>query len=344
MKRPEDTVIASNYAALILRLTRAREIRDENVLAQTGIRAEQLEGEITSINGKQFLQMIRNVSELVDDSAFPVYYGMNMSVATHGIMGYALLTCASARDAFSLALRYYRTVFSMLSIVEESHGENVHFVFDFDICTGEMEKFMIEGVFAGLLSVSRYVLGIAEIPCEMRYTGSRPSHVSIYQTLFGLKPTFDCERNEIIVSRSVLDLALPAHDPQTQRLAQAQCEKALESMAEQTSFPDRIKQLIKSNPNPLPSLSQVADRLHMHPRTLGRRLSDFDTCFKDLLEEVKSELAMEYLANSDLLIDDIAYSLNYNDATSFYRAFRRWTGRSPGMYRQKHARTRLRAV
>lgn len=335
MKRPEESVIASNYAALLLRQTRSCGLDDAEVLASTQLEAAALEGGMRTINGRQFLQMLKNVSGLIDDSAFPVRYGMSMSIATHGIMGYALLASATGRDAFDLALRYYKTVFSIMNIQAEEEDGQVHFVFDFEIDTDDLKPFLIDGVFAGMLSVSRFVLGLPALPCTVQFRDERPPHAELYDRIFGIRPQYNCQRDEIIVDRNLLEVPLPTHDPQTRKMAEAQCQQVLESMEQFCSLPEKIKKIIKSNPAALPTLTDVSDKLHMHPRTLGRRLSEFDTCFKTLLEEVKSELAMQYLADSRLPIDDIAFSLNYNDATSFYRAFKRWTGSSPSSYRTK---------
>jgi AraC-like DNA-binding protein len=335
MRRPEESVIASNYAALVLRQTRALGIDDAEILERTQLGPAHLDGSATSINGRQFLQLIENVAAQVTDTAFPVHYGVSMSVGTHGIMGYALLTSATVRDAFDLALRYYKTVFSMMTIVEDVKDQKVHFVFDVESETTVQEAYLIEGIFSGLLSVSRFMVGFSSLPCIMRYRIPKPPHADIYQQLFGIQPEFDCDCNEIIVDRQLLDIPLPANDPQTRKMAEAQCEKMLESMEQFCSFPEKIKKILKASPDTLPALPEVAAQLNMHPRTLGRRLSEYNTCFKELLEEVKSELAMQYLLDPDMLIDDIAFSLDYNDATSFYRAFKRWTGNSPSSYRSK---------
>lgn len=338
MQRLEESVIASNYALLLLRQTRSLGIDDSRVLANTQLLASHLEGGATTLNGRQFLHMIRNINTLIPDTAFPIHYGLSMSVGTHGIMGFALLTSATARDAVQLAQRYYKTVFSIMTITEEQQDSHLHLVFDFDVALDDMEdmaNFIIEGILAGMLSVSAFVLGSPSLPCVLRFRFACPPHAHLYQELFGVMPEFGCARNEIIVPASLMDTPLLTHDPLTRKMAEAQCEKMLESMEQFCSFPDRIRKILKSRPTSLPSLQDVASELNMHPRTLGRRLSEFNTCFKTLLEDVKYELAVQYLSDPDLLMDDIAYSLNYNDATSFYRAFKRWTGNPPSQYRPK---------
>jgi AraC-like DNA-binding protein len=340
MVRLEESVVASNYVTLMLRQTRLYGIDDAVVLEKTQITHAQIDGGVSSVNGHQFLQMIENVAANVDDSAFPVRYGVNMSVGTHGIMGYALLTSATARDALDLALRFYKTIFSIMTFVEEKQGDESHFILTVDAEKPEQKYYLVEGIFSGMLSVARFVSGFQILPCKMRLSIPKPLHADIYQKLFGITPEFGCERNEIILNQETLSFALPANDPQTQKMAEAQCQQMLEAMEQYCSFPMRIKKMMKNTPDSLPDLMGVAQQMNMHPRTLGRRLSEYNTCYKDLLEEVKMELAIQYLAHPETLIDDIAAKLSYNDTTSFYRAFRRWTGQSPSSYRPKLSASR----
>ncbi|MNG28149.1 Urease operon transcriptional activator [compost metagenome] len=70
----------------------------------------------------------------------------------------------------------------------------------------------------------------------------------------------------------------------------------------------------------------------MTPRTLHRRLLDEGTTFKQILEDVRHTLAVEHLKAGQLSIQEIAYSLGYNDVANFRRAFRRWEGVPPSEY------------
>lgn len=335
MTNAEDSVISGSYAHLLLRLTRGLGIADAEMLEDTGIDPVLLEGGGKPLNLQQFVRLVANVQARLADPSFAVRYGVSMSVGTHGMLGFALMTSATGRDAFDLALRYHKTVFSILTIHEESDDDTVRLVFDIDVDIPAVEPLMIEGILSGILSVSRFVMGMTTLPCTLTFRHPEPEHAALYQELFGITPRFGAERNEVSVPREFMLRPLPAHDPQARKMAEEQCEKALAAMDRFDSLPKRIKKILKANPEAFPTLAEMASHLNMHPRTLGRRLSDFDTCFKDLVDEVKTELAMQYLADPNLLIDDIAYSLNYNDATSFYRAFKRWTGQSPGNYRPR---------
>ena len=85
------------------------------------------------------------------------------------------------------------------------------------------------------------------------------------------------------------------------------------------------------------SREEVARRLGMHPRTLGRRLQQCGTTFQDLLDETRLEVARQLLRGTRSSVARIAASLGYHDPTVFTRAFRRWTGTTPRDYRAGQA-------
>ena len=76
----------------------------------------------------------------------------------------------------------------------------------------------------------------------------------------------------------------------------------------------------------------MARLFHLTPRTLHRRLVDKGTSFKDILEELRHMLAVQYLLNSKLSIQEIGFNLGYSDQANFRRAFKRWKNIAPSDY------------
>jgi AraC-like DNA-binding protein len=83
----------------------------------------------------------------------------------------------------------------------------------------------------------------------------------------------------------------------------------------------------------LPSMATVAQSLGTSPRSLHRRLSDEGTRFNDLLDDVRRDFAERYLARPRLAVSEVAFLVGFNDASAFFKAFRRWTGATPTEYR-----------
>lgn len=81
------------------------------------------------------------------------------------------------------------------------------------------------------------------------------------------------------------------------------------------------------------TMTTVAHHLDTSPRTLQRQLHAEGTTFQAVLTSTREHLARHYLTHSALTIADIAYLLAYDDANSFHRAFRTWTGATPDTIR-----------
>jgi AraC-like DNA-binding protein len=81
------------------------------------------------------------------------------------------------------------------------------------------------------------------------------------------------------------------------------------------------------------SRADVAKRLAIHPRTLGRRLQESGATFQALLDDMRAQIANQLLLDTRLPVARIATSVGYEDPTIFTRAFARWTGRTPSEFR-----------
>jgi AraC-like DNA-binding protein len=111
----------------------------------------------------------------------------------------------------------------------------------------------------------------------------------------------------------------------------------LDEQQSSRSITEMVKWIIKhSLTGGIPDIQAVAKELGMSDRTLQRRLSDENTSFKRLLTLTRHEQAREYLSDPSLDIKEVAFLIGYEDQNSFYRAFRRWEGVTPSIWRSVH--------
>jgi AraC-like DNA-binding protein len=83
-----------------------------------------------------------------------------------------------------------------------------------------------------------------------------------------------------------------------------------------------------------PTAADVARAVSLGARTLHRRLAELDTSFGDLLDSTRHRLAVGYLADPGLSLGEVAYLVGFREQSSFFRAFRRWTGTTPSAHRE----------
>jgi AraC-like DNA-binding protein len=84
------------------------------------------------------------------------------------------------------------------------------------------------------------------------------------------------------------------------------------------------------------SIEDVANRLAMSKRSLQRHLADEAISYQDVLNDTRQELASHYLARSTISPGEISFLIGFQDTNSFLRAFKAWTGVTPGEYRNLH--------
>jgi AraC-like DNA-binding protein len=103
----------------------------------------------------------------------------------------------------------------------------------------------------------------------------------------------------------------------------------------------RVRDLLRAALPATPGQEEIADRLHLSPRTLHRRLEEEGSSFRAIKDALRRDMALARLAKSRDSIAEVAADLGYADTSAFYRAFVEWTGMAPAHYRQKwtsHAR------
>lgn len=114
--------------------------------------------------------------------------------------------------------------------------------------------------------------------------------------------------------------------------------RRLSDLGEAATVTDRVRAaLLETLPAGDSSISAVTRQLAMSSRTLQRQLHDEGTTFQGVLTRTREDLARHYLGRGSMRTAEIAYLLGYDDANSFYRAFRTWTGTTPDAIRSASA-------
>jgi len=180
----------------------------------------------------------------------------------------------------------------------------------------------------------RELVGADFRPTEVLVGHGEPENVRPFRGLFRAPLRFDAERYALVFSSAWLHRRLRGDDPELRRMLQKQVDA--QEARRRDDFPELVRRVLR--PALLTGHAQagrVAALFAMHARTLRRRLSAFDTSFRELLEESRYELARQLLEDSRMEVSQVAAALAYSEPSAFTRAFRRWSGTSPSRWRRK---------
>ncbi len=169
---------------------------------------------------------------------------------------------------------------------------------------------------------------------EVHFLHSRPTSVDEYNRVFNCPVYFNSNRNCICFSESYLSSTVPEHNTNLLEVMEAYARNAIQVIAPKDSYKQKIARLITNLlPGTTPTIEDVASKIGMSVRTLQLRLKDERTTYSDLLNDIRKDLAIKYLRDQHISITEVAYLLGYSEVSVFYRAFKKWTFKTPKEFR-----------
>jgi AraC-like DNA-binding protein len=306
-------------------------------LRGTGIMLSQLENPDSRLTFQQELAFYRNALELSGDSLIGLELGKPFIPQRYGLFGYALLSASTLRRALNLAVNFGQLTFSFFTF--EFASTDTHAVFamkDPPPIDQELHDVYLDRDMAAAVIGFSAVLG-RNIPLEeVHLAHDGHGRQSDYQDHFCCHVVFSSYPSRLRFGAALLDTPLPQSDPDSSLYFRQQCRMLIAKLKHQSYFADDVRMLLLAKPGRFPAIGEVAGQLNVSVRTLRRRLNEENCSYRDLLEEVRYQLAKEYLLDTRLPLAEIAELLGYTEPGNFSHAFRRWSGHSPRAYRKAH--------
>ncbi len=167
-------------------------------------------------------------------------------------------------------------------------------------------------------------------PLEIRIPHPEPAHAGEYEAFLGVPVRYGADHNGVVFPREEFNKPLPTADEGLSDLLERYARELLERIPTENSFVDRVCTVVRPRlPKGSPGIEEVADLLRMSARSVRRRLKEEGTTYRGTLDTLRCELAVHALEAGRESMDAIATDLGFSDTSAFYKAFRRWTGRSP---------------
>jgi AraC-like DNA-binding protein len=308
----------------------------DEVLAGTGLTREALADPQLVVSVPTVERVIERARALTGEPGLGFYLGLGMRLSSHGYVGLAAMTASTLRDALDLTVRFSPTRTSALAFRLHEGRSLASLVIEERVPLGRAQDVIVWSLMVGLWQLGVALTGVPLVG-DVDLAFAEPDYFERFRHLGpGGRARFGARRHGLTFASSFLDLPIRMADPAAFRMLRAQCERALEALGFADRVSARVRRLLLREEGGLASLEEVAARLAMSSRTLRRRLADEGTVYRTIVDEERRERALLFVRNPDLALDDVAARLGYSDLANFTRAFRRWTGTTPGAYRQRH--------
>jgi AraC-like DNA-binding protein len=276
--------------------------------------------------------LVARARALTGDDALGVHLGIQMRISAHGYLGFAAMTAPTVREALAVAIRFAPTRTNALSLSLHERDSLASLVIEERADFGTARDVVLMALVVGISQIGNALTGRT-----LAGSADLAFPAPAYAAGFAAKAPnvrFDQPCNQLVFDAAVLDLPLTLADPVARQLAVAQCERSLDALGESGRLIARVRELLFVQERGFRSLEDLAGELHVSTRTLKRKLSLQGVTYSDLLEVKRREVALLLLRSPSLSLDEVADQLGYSDVANFSRAFRRWTGQTPGAYRR----------
>jgi AraC-like DNA-binding protein len=289
------------------------------------------------IGGTTAHRLWQVAEELTGDPLIGLHVAERYRTGAISILGYVLLNCASAREALDRLCQYAALMNDGLIVDGVEAGDRVMVrlqpVKGVDNFVQHDGRHVMETMAAGIVLTLRRMTGAPFIPLLVAFRHQAAGPVAEYHRIFGTVVRFGQAEDRVVFTRREMETRILAADPILLAVFEGHAREQLAALDRLEGTGGRVARLIAAHlTGAAPSVDKVAASLAMSSRQLQRILREEGTTFQSLLDDVRRERALAQLRLPGATIAEVALLLGFSETSAFTRAFRRWTGLTPGAW------------
>jgi AraC-like DNA-binding protein len=311
----------------------------DELLKASGYLESQLFDESLFISAEDFSASIGKAIELTGDNYLGLHAGEYMNLSSSGLIGQITQTSSTIKEALD-----YCCAFANLgcrAIPKKLEEERDYFKLSLAPSPKwknppiDIVRHTVDGIIAFTLREFQTLTHQKFSPLWVQFDFEKPGDVSEYQRIYQCPLRFDQSETAIVFEKGHVNSEIVTKDYKLLRILVAHAAEKSKQLEGSNRFQNLVEQSLLNLVDPdFPTIEAVALNLNISVRTLQRRLKEEGFTFKEILESLRKDFALGYIKNKDLSINEIADLLCYADGSTFIRSFKRWTGKTPRVYRE----------
>jgi AraC-like DNA-binding protein len=271
---------------------------------------------------------------LTGDPALALHYGEAVDLTELSVVGLITHAAETLGEAFVEMNRYHRLVVEVDGVGRGDRFQLVHdrgaWIVDMRTNPNSFPQ-LTESTFARVVCGIR-PFGTADKPFAKRVhvTHSAPSYRAEYDRVFGVPTVFESDRNALEIDLDWMAYKAGRTTRYAFGILSAHAKALLDSLEASKTVRGQVQSLlIPILHKGEPKIDVIAKQLGLSRQTLYRRLRAEGVAYKDLLDDVRHQIALHYLDGKKVSVNETAYLVGFSDPSAFSRAYKRWTGTSP---------------
>ncbi|HEX5707670.1 MAG TPA: AraC family transcriptional regulator [Pyrinomonadaceae bacterium] len=330
----EPTIAAGNARAL-MELAVAKGASREVLAARSGLDPAELQDQDRRIPFAKYVALMRAGKELCRDPALALHYGEAVDFAEVSVVGLIGRASETMADGFAQFNRYARLVVDDGKgrdrfVLKRSAGQL--WVVDTLQNADDFPEFA-ETSFARMVCTSRRWFPESQFIKAVHFTHAPPEYRAEYERVFRVPVVFESDRNALLTDDAWLTHRNPHASRYVFGILSAHAEELLERLERSKTTRGRVESLLMPIMHTGDAdMLTIARKLGVSRQTLFRKLKAEGVTFEKVLDELRRTMALDYLRGRKVSVNETAYLVGFSDPAAFSRAFKRWTGHSPGAF------------
>jgi AraC-like DNA-binding protein len=334
----EDPIVPVHHPRVLFETAAAQGADRTALLENVGLTAETLSNPDVRISYVQFAGIVHNALTLTENPALGFDFGDSIHLSHMGVLGMALASSPDVAAAFDVGLRYYRGLAPAWDLQLSVQGAIATLTAREVIPLSPFRVFATEALICAIDRLGQHLLGQRARATEVRLHYSRPAHAVRYEERSNGPVLFDQNVTQVLFDAELLRQPIAGYDPATARLAAQYCDTRLSPPAQIDGLIGQVCRILSRATGQHPNLEELAAALQTSPRSLRRSLQRMGTSYQLLLDKVRRNRAEEWIRTTPMTVEEMAQQLGFSDVRSFRRAFKRWTGHTPYMFRMSEGK------
>ncbi|MGB3626946.1 MAG: AraC family transcriptional regulator [Henriciella sp.] len=327
--------VSAGYASALLDLAVNLGADRTQLLSAAGLSEDDLEKSEARVPFDRFKRLMREGKRLSGDPALALRFGTDISFNVLSIVGLICFAAPTMDEAFRQMNRYGRLVIEV-----EGVGREDRFVIEqHDGRTYIVDKRANANAFPELTesTLGRFICGFRrffpKVPLYLsaEVTHARPDYGDLYEELLGVPVRFSAGRNTMEIDPAYFSMSISTSPGYVFGTLSEHANALLKSLEASETLSSQVERRMMADLHTGDiNMSAIARQMGMSRQTLYRQLKQEGTSFDALLDDLRKRLALDYLEGEKVSVNETAYLVGFSDPSAFSRAFKRWTGQSPG--------------
>ncbi len=300
--------------------------------AATGLDRQFLDTPGQLIRKAQEVDFIAAVVSTTDREDLAFRVGLRYHFGVFGVWGLAVATSENLLQAFQVAQEFIELTHSFAGLSLEVDRGVAKVALQQGYPEGLVKAFVIERDLMITMMIASEVAGRRLPVKEVHVALPEPVHSALLARMLDCEVVWDSDHTAAYIELAELEQPLPQANPITWSACVRQCRELVAKQTGGRSVEARVRDSIARSH--FRGITAVCEQLGSSERSLRRRLQAEGTSYREVQQNLRRELAEQYLADPSLSLDVIAERLGYSESANFCHAFRKWFGASPGQARR----------